>query len=67
MIPTDFSGGELLLLNAGLSIAEFGVRIAYLSVEDAKKLDEVKMALCRDDLEAASRLSRVFRLTPVTI
>ena len=39
----------------------------YLSVEDAKRLDEVKLALRRGDLKAASRLSRVFTLTPVPV
>jgi hypothetical protein len=38
----------------------------YLSVDDAKKLDEVRLALRRGDIEAASRLGRVFRLTPVS-
>ena len=37
----------------------------YLSVEDAKKLDEVRAALRRGDLKAAAKLGRVFRLTPV--
>jgi len=37
----------------------------YLSVEDAKKLDEVREALRRGDLKAAAKLGRVFRLTPV--
>ena len=37
----------------------------YLSVEDAKKLDEVRGALRRGDLKAAAKLGRVFRLTPV--
>jgi len=37
----------------------------YLSVEDAKKLDEVREALRRGDLKSAARLGRVFRLTPV--
>ena len=36
-----------------------------LSVEDAKKLDEVRSALQRGDLEAAAKLARVFRLTPI--
>ncbi|HYR44379.1 MAG TPA: hypothetical protein VER98_15220 [Terriglobia bacterium] len=38
----------------------------YLSVEDAKKLDEVREALRRGDLKSAAKLGRVFRLTPVT-
>lgn len=37
----------------------------YLSVEDASKLDDVRDALRRKDIETASRLSRVFRLLPV--
>lgn len=38
----------------------------YLSVDDAQKLDDVREALRRDDLETAGRLARVFALTPVT-
>ena len=37
----------------------------YLSLEDAQKLDEVREALRRGDLTTASKLARVFRLTPV--
>ena len=37
----------------------------YLSLDDARKLDDVRQALRRGDLEAASRLARVFSLTPV--
>ena len=37
----------------------------YLSVDDARKLDEVRDALRRGDIEAASRHARVFNLTPV--
>ena len=37
----------------------------YLSVEDAKKLDEVREALRRGDLKSAAKLGRVLRLTPV--
>ena len=63
------------LVHAGKYVAEVDIELIileegwspYLSVEDAKKLDEVKLALRRDDLKAASRLSRVFTLTPVTI
>jgi len=38
----------------------------YLSIEDAYKLDDVRSALRRGDIESASRLSRVFTLSPVT-
>ena len=37
----------------------------YLSVEDAYKLDDVRDALKRGDLKAATRIARVYSLTPV--
>jgi hypothetical protein len=37
----------------------------YLSLEDATRLDIVRQALRAADIETASRLARVFRLTPV--
>ena len=37
----------------------------YLSLEDASKLDTVREALRRIDLEAAAKLSRVFELVPL--
>ncbi len=37
----------------------------YLSIEDTGKLDDVREALRRDDIESASRLAKVYRLTPV--
>lgn len=37
----------------------------YLSLEDAQKLDAVRKALRRGDLKQASKLARVFQLTPV--
>jgi hypothetical protein len=36
----------------------------YLSLDDVHKLDEVREALRRGDVKAASRLGRVFKLTP---
>jgi hypothetical protein len=38
----------------------------YFSLEDAQKLDAVREALRRGDLEAASKVARVFRLTPAS-
>lgn len=38
----------------------------YLSLEDARKLDDVRQALRQGDLKKAARLARVFNLTPVT-
>jgi len=38
----------------------------YLSVEDARKLDEIRSALRRGDIKAAASMqARVFTLTPV--
>ena len=37
----------------------------YLSVQDANRLDEVRTALRRGDIAAASKLARVFKLQPV--
>jgi hypothetical protein len=37
----------------------------YLSMTDAKKLDEMRRALRDGDLSTASRLGRVFELTPL--
>lgn len=38
-----------------------------LSMEDAYKLDDVRDALRRGDVKAASQLARIFTLTPVTL
>jgi hypothetical protein len=61
------------LVHEGDFVAEIPVELIetedswspYLSVEDAKKLDEVREALRRGDLKAAAKVGRVFRLTPV--
>jgi hypothetical protein len=37
----------------------------YLTVEDACRLDDVRAALRRGDISAASSLARVFRLEPI--
>ena len=39
----------------------------YLSLEDAYKLDDVRDALRRGDVRSATRLARVFTLTPVAV
>jgi hypothetical protein len=39
----------------------------YLSLDDAKKLDKIREALRRGDLKTATRLGRIFTLTPVTV
>ena len=42
-------------------------RKPYLSIDDAYKLDEVRKALRKGDLKKASKMSRVFTLTPVAV
>ena len=39
----------------------------YLSLDDAYKLDDVREALRRGDLESASRKARLFTLQPISI
>jgi len=36
--------------------------VPYLSLEDAQKLDEVRTALRRGDLQRASQIARIFKL-----
>ena len=38
----------------------------YLSLEDARKLDDVRLALRRGDVASARRHGQVYRLTPVS-
>jgi len=62
------------LVHEGKYVAEVDVELVetgegwspYLSLEDAYKLDAVREALHRGDVGSAARLSRVFKLTPVT-
>ncbi len=37
----------------------------YLSIADAYKLDDVRDALRRDDLESAAKYGRIYELRPV--
>jgi len=39
----------------------------YVSLQDAKKLDQVRKALKAGDLKRASQLARVFQLLPVSL
>jgi hypothetical protein len=39
----------------------------YLSLADAQKLDEIREALGKGDLKAASQIGRVYQLTPVAV
>ncbi len=39
----------------------------YLSLEDARKLDDAREALRRGDLHKAAQLGRVYQLTPLAV
>jgi len=39
----------------------------YLSLEDAQKLDDVRVSLQRGDIELAAQSARIYKLTPVAI
>ena len=63
------------LVHEGKYVAEVDVNLIetdegwspYLSLDDAYKLDDVRDALRRGDVEAATKLARVFKLTPVSV
>ena len=62
------------IVREGKYVAEVDVELVedetgwspYLSLDDAYKLDDVREALRRGDITAASRASRVYSLTPVS-
>lgn len=39
----------------------------YLSLKDANKLDDVRLALRNRDMKTATRLARIFELVPITV
>ncbi|MDQ7063576.1 MAG: hypothetical protein Q9P90_04940 [candidate division KSB1 bacterium] len=61
------------LIQEGQFMAEVEVDILYtdeawspyLSLKDAMKLDEVRVALRNGDLKKATKLARVYRLEPI--
>jgi hypothetical protein len=61
------------MVHEGRYVAEVDVELIdastgwspYLSVQDAYRLDDVREALRKDDLKTATRLAKVFTLTPV--
>ena len=63
------------LVHEGKYVAEVDVDLLetddgwspYLSVEDAYRLDDIRDALRRGDVEAASKLGRVYAMTPVAV
>ena len=63
------------LVHEGKYIAEVDIELIdtpegwspYLALEDAYKLDDVREALRKGDLDTASRLARLYTLTPVAV
>jgi hypothetical protein len=61
------------LVNEGPYVAELPIELIeeqddwspYLSIDDARKLDAVRIALRPGDIATASKHGRVFELTPV--
>lgn len=62
------------LIHEGKYVAEVDVELVetnddwspYLSLEDAYKLDDVREALRRDDIQTAAQHGRIYTLTPVS-
>ena len=63
------------LVHEGSYVAEVDVEILdtgegwspYLSLEDARKLDDVRESLREGDLQRASKSARIFTITPVSL
>ncbi len=63
------------LIHEGQYVAEVEVELIesdegwspYLTLDDAKKLDDIRDALRKGDMKAASRFGRIFQLTPVAV
>ncbi|MBN2592703.1 MAG: hypothetical protein JXA81_04280 [Sedimentisphaerales bacterium] len=57
-------GNYVALVDVELTYTDEGWS-PYLSLEDAYRLDDVRDALKRDDLKAASKLGHIYKLTRV--
>jgi hypothetical protein len=63
------------LVHEGQYVAEVEIELIdtyegwspYLSLDDAKKLDDVRDALRRGDIKSAIRHSRIYTLTPIAV
>ena len=60
-----YEGGYVAEVDVKLIEADEGWS-PYLSVEDAYKLDDIRDALRRGDLNKATKLARVFKLTSIS-
>lgn len=66
---------QIKWVHEGIYVAEVEVELIddsegwspYLSVEDAYRLDEVRTALRRGDVDAAAKLAHVYKLTPLAV
>lgn len=66
---------QIKYVHEGKYVAEVDVELLktddewspYLSVQDAYKLDDIRTALRRGDIKAASELARVYTMQPVAI
>ncbi len=64
---------HIKLVHEGSYVAEVGIELIetgegwspYMSLEDAEKLDDVRVSLRREDIDTASNLSKVYHLSPV--
>jgi hypothetical protein len=71
-MKTDMTRKTTKLVRVGKFAAEVPVELIddetawspYLSVDDARKLDAVRVALRAGDVSAAAKHGRVFELTP---
>lgn len=63
------------IIRQGKYIAEIEITLTYtdedwspyLSLEEAEKLDNLRLALQNNDLKTATELARIYHLTPVTL
>ena len=75
MLRYHMDMSRTLRVHEGPYVAEVSVELIetdagwspYLKLEDAYKVDDVRDALRRGDIGLASKLARVFTLTPVAI
>ena len=66
---------QVKLIHEGDFVAQVEVELIYtdeewspyLSLADARKLDDVREALCEGNLEVASQFARIYKLTPVSL
>jgi len=62
------------LLHEGSFLAEVDVELIesddawapYLSPQEVRRLDDIRLSLRRGEVAAVAKIARVFRLTPVT-